>query len=661
MGPRRASSWFASGTIGLACALGLLVAPPARAARWDPVTPAELASTACPFDATAGAEILFWRVWVEDKLQSGDVETIRDNYMRVKIYSAAAAQEWTRHTFTLASSRVRVSGLVARTIQPDGSVVDMDPHSVAKEVTSRVRGEKIKTITFAIPAVKVGSIVEFRVQEAQDDALTEYVEFPLQAELPARSIQYYLRPMALEGWHQRQMVFHAQLLPAKKQDTGFSLLEVSDMRAFRREPHMPPERQVQAWMLVYYSDQRLTTPLKFWREQGIAGAEFFDAFVRADDALRKTAKDIVDGARGPDEQLERLVGWCRREIRVSASSAPESLRAHHISPNKDARAVLRQRAGTHFDLDMLFGALARTVGFEVRYARVPVRSKLYFDQEMMDLRFLQSYDIAVRVGGRWRCYDAQSRRLPWNMLPWDEESQMALFCDRDSTMFLETQMSDPEQNVRARSGELTLDEEGSLEGDVQVEASGHWNALLSEALLEATDSLATVREWMDWKGDWLELSALRVQTRERESEPLRFVVHARIPSHAVRSGKRMLLEPTAWWAHREPEFGASHRDWPVEFPFAWSDVDSLRIRLPKGWKCETISAPRPARAPGVAELKTELRELESGSVLLVRRVFTLGYDGQTVFPATSYGALRKLFALFSESDRTTTPLVSSGE
>jgi len=99
----------------------------------------------------------------------------------------------------------------------------------------------------------------------------------------------------------------------------------------------------------------------------------------------------------------------------------------------------------------------------------------------------------------------------------------------------------------------------------------------------------------------------------------------------------------------------------VEFPFAWTDLDSLRIHLPKGWKCEAVSAPRPTHAPGVADLWTDLRELESGSVLQVRRKFMLGYDGQTLFPAESYPDLQKLFALFSESDRSTTPLVSSGE
>jgi len=431
---------FPAIAIGLVLGLG---AAPARAAQWDLVTPAERESKACPFDTSAGAEMLFWRVWVEDRIRSNDLETVRDHYVRVKVYTDAAAQEWTKHTVTLSGSDVRVSNLAARTIQPDGAVVAMDPHSVAKEVVAKVRGAKIKTITFAIPAVRAGSIVEYRLTEVRDDALTEYEEFPFQAELPARSIQVFLHALALEGWRQRQMVFHAQLLPEKKQDTDYVLFEVANMPAFRREPNMPPDRQVQAWMLVWYSDEPMSTPAKYWRAKGVQGAQSFDTFVRADDAMRKTAKGIVEGAANPEEQLQRLVEWCRREIRASPSSAPESLKARHIDVNKDARAVLRQRAGTREDLDLLFGALARAQGFDVRYLRVPMRSNIYFDQEMMDLRFLPSYDIAVRLDGRWRCYDAQALGLPWNMLPWDEESQMALLCDRDSTMFLETSVSDP--------------------------------------------------------------------------------------------------------------------------------------------------------------------------------------------------------------------------
>jgi len=661
MNRRRIPSPFASSAFGLVCALGLLAAPASRAARWDPVSAEERASKACPFDATAEAEILFSRVWVEDRWQGDYVETVRDHYVRVKVYSDAAAQEWAKHTFTLAAGDVRVTGVAARTIQPDGSVVDMDPHSVAKEVVAKFRGEKLVTVTFAIPAVKAGSIVEYQLTEAEYDALTEYEEFSLQGDLPARSIQVHVRPLSVEGLSQRQMVFHAKLLEDKGPDPDHALFEVSNQPAFLREPHMPPEHQIRAWMLVYYSDQPMTTPKQFWKTQAINGAGVFDGYTRANDAVSKTATGIVAGTEDPGPRLQKLVEWCRDQIRVSSKSGPDSLSGRHIKVSKDAAVVLHRRAGSASDVNLMFGALARAAGFDVRLVRMPKRNRIYFDQEMMDLRFLPSYGIAVRVDGSWRCFDVQSRRLPWDMLPWEEESQMALFCDRDSGMFVETQYSEPGESVRSRSAELTLDEDGTLEGDVQVEVSGHWNAALREALDDASDSLAAVREEMDWKGDWLELSGLRVDARGLESDPLRFSVHARIPSHAVRSGKRMLLEPTAWWAHREPEFGASHRKWPVEFPFAWTDLDSLRIHLPKGWKCEAVSAPRPTHAPGVADLWTDLRELESGSVLQVRRKFMLGYDGQTLFPAESYPDLQKLFALFSESDRSTTPLVSSGE
>ena len=159
----------------------------------------------------------------------------------------------------------------------------------------------------------------------------------------------------------------------------------------------------------------------------------------------------------------------------------------------------------------------------------------------------------------------------------------------------------------------------------------------------------------------MELSDLRLENVAAAHGPARLAVHVRIPSHAARSGRRILLEPSAWWAHLEPEFGASQRRWPVEFPFSWTDRDSLRIRLPSGWKCETVAAPRPVGSPGLAQMVTELRAQQSGAVLEYRRTLELGYDGQVVFPASSYPALQKLFGLFLNADRTATTLVPAGE
>src|SRR5262249_12095061 len=193
---------------------------------------------------------------------------------------------------------------------------------------------------------------------------------------------------------------------------------------------------------------------------------------------------------------------------------------------------------------------------------------------------------------------------------------------------IETVYSNPAQSVRSRSGELQLDEDGNLAGDVRIELTGHWNALLRETLEDATDSLAAVRELMGWEGEWMQLNDLRVDPSAEEHGPARVTVRVRIASHAVPSGHRIVLEPPAWWAHRGAGFAWSRRVWPVEFPFAWPGRDSLRIRLPAGWKCESALAPRPVSAPGVAEMRTEWREQESGAVLEVRRTYVLGYEGQ---------------------------------
>ena len=134
------------------------------------------------------------------------------------------------------------------------------------------------------------------------------------------------------------------------------------------------------------------------------------------------------------------------------------------------------------------------------------------------------------------------------------------------------------------------------------------------------------------------------------------IVQVRVEGHAVPAGERLLLGPTVWWSSRAPVFEASERKFPILFPFAWSDVDSLRIRLPDGWKVESLPATPPVSARGVSAYLMTLASAESDRVVECVRLFDMGMDGMLFFPASSYGELRKLFELFTDRDRLTVPL-----
>jgi hypothetical protein len=73
--------------------------------------------------------------------------------------------------------------------------------------------------------------------------------------------------------------------------------------------------------------------------------------------------------------------------------------------------------------------LALAAGFDARVVNLSDRSDIFFDRAFADDYFIQTFDIAVKIGDQWRFYDPASTYVPYGMLRWQEESQDALLTD----------------------------------------------------------------------------------------------------------------------------------------------------------------------------------------------------------------------------------------
>ena len=635
-------------------ASAVLLGTPSRvhAEDWQKLDPAELASRSCPFDTSAGAEILFRKVDIEHTLTDDGLIAHRDYYVRIKVYTEAAAQEQALVRITASERGGRISDVRGRTVLPDGSAIPLPSKSVTEDLVARGRSLKVRRTSFAMPGVKPGCILEYRFREVDE---SWYEEFTLQHELPARLLEYRLRPLRAEGARLQMTTFLTDATLGGRDPEGYYPVRAQKVRAFTTEPHMPPARQLQPRLLTYYTTEVKPMPAAYWRAQSKELARDFDTWTKPNNELRALSQQLTAGGGSELDRLRAIAEWCRREIRVRRSNHPDSVKAYSKRTNYDARETLRRREGSSRDLDRLFGALARAAGFDVRMLRMAVRGGLPFDQECVEVGMLTSFEIAVRVNGRWECFDPQGIALPWNMVPDDEEGQMALFCDPDSAMFLQVSIAPPRASTRSRTGSLVVDAEGGVTGDVRVELSGHWNARLRDELEDAADSVQVFRETMDWEGDWLTLEGVHFEPGAQPSDPMVVRAHVQMPAHAALAGNRLLLEPSLWWAHREPLLTGSKRRWPVLFDFAWTDHDSLTIRVPEGFQVSALEAPRPVVADGVSDFRVSMIESSPG-VLSYVRTFELGQGGTLLFASDTFPELRKLFELVHDRDRATITL-----
>src|SRR6202040_4215877 len=114
-----------------------------------------------------------------------------------------------------------------------------------------------------------------------------------------------------------------------------------------------------------------------------------------------------------------------------------------------------------------------SVGLEARPAMVADREDMIFAPSLTDRYFLRSIDMAVNIGGKWKLYDVSAPLLPANMLSWREEGMQALLSDPKKPVFVAAPLSPPDASAAIRTAQLALLEDGSIEGDVDQQYSGH--------------------------------------------------------------------------------------------------------------------------------------------------------------------------------------------
>jgi hypothetical protein len=619
---------------------------------WLPVTDAERNLKAPVVDKEAGAEALFWRVHVVDEVKGNDPQTIFYHYIRVKIFNDRGRE--TQGTVDIPYSRnTSIIDIAGRTIKTDGAILELRRDAVFKRDIVKAGGRKVKVVSFAMPGVEPGAIIEYRYREVHAKQLANYVRLPLQRDIPTHLVNYRVKFFSSEsfGWGLSAITFNAPNTPMVKDPDGFCSWTLRNVPAFKLEPMMPPEAQVRPWLLVFYAQNRMQEPGKYWPDMGRKLFASSKSRMKPNSEIRAAAEKAIAGAATPEDKIARLVTYCRTQIKDLLNDDVTEDQRQKAKRNNFAADTLGQGMGTPHDVNLLFGAMASAVGLETRLARLADRSDVAFDQSLTDDYFLNSYDIAVKIDGKWRFYDVAQKRLPVGMLRWQEEGSMALIADAKQPAFIETPISAPEKSSTTRKGVFRMAEDGTLEGDVSLQYTGHAAAAQREDREEesAAQREESVRDMVKSRFSNAEVSAVKIENLIECEKPVTYSYHVRIPGYAQRTGKRLFLQPAVFERGRPALFPTTERTYDVYFQYPWLETDDVTIKLPAGFRYENAEAPVPLTFGAPGEYRVSLRDNASGE-LCYQRQLIFGRSGARVFPVRVYSDLKQVFDIIHERD-----------
>lgn len=640
----------------LLLALGIVALP---AQEWQPFDPAVLQRTEPKLDPEADAEIIYWRTKIEDRVQGNSITLVRSQYATIKIYTERGRED--HSTIDLMQvGQGTVSGLKARTIKPDGQIIPLEKDSIFQRDVARVSGLRIRKFSFALPNVEVGDVVEYQWIEFLHNQSANHLAIDIQRDLPTWRMVVQVKPIDWGQWGQRWIMksryFQCENKGWSRAGMGLSETSFQDLPAFIEEPWGPPEEQVKGWMLIYYEEPENPQPDKFWKKRGRDIYSAYKLDTKVDGKVKNLARELTSGTNGDDEKLAALVRYCKTKVKniYHPLSAISTADLGKWKPAEKPSQTIESGYGTGSDINQLFVALASASGYDARIVNMAGRDDYFFDPALANAYFLRRASVAVRVQNAWRFFDLADPYVESGMLSWQEEGVPALISDPKEPAFVMTPISPPERTLTKRTARLTLSEDGTLEGTVEVVLAGHVGARRKYSLVSKNEEerVEEVKKGVTDRYDTAEVSDIEVLNVTDVEEPLTFRYRVSVPGYAQRTGKRIFLVPSYFERNYQPRFRTSERKTAIVFPYAWADTDEIHITLPEGYDLDNADAPMPLDLGKVGnyESKIAITKGDSPKTLVLNRKLAFGREGALIFPVEAYAAIKQVFEHISQSD-----------
>jgi hypothetical protein len=630
----------------LALSVGMV---PARAwaVNFQPVSPEELKMTSEPKAPGAPAIILFREVDRDDRGQNAHEEV----YFRIKIFTEEG-RKYADIEIPFLKNEGTVVSIRARTIQPNGTIVDFDGKAFDKSIV-KARGVRYMAKTFTMPDVQVGSILEYYYRVDLSDRVIVNSRWILSNELFTKSAKFSLNPYSSQRVPVSVRWIWNKLPPGSvpvEASNHVINLESQDIPAFQTEDYMPPENEMKSRVDFIYSEEAYEKdPDKYWKKLGKKLNGQLESFIGKHKDIEQAVTQIVSPTDSPEVKLQKIYARVQQIRNTSyevRKSDQEQQRDKEKAP-ENVDAVWKKQYGNRGDITWLFLAFVRSAGFEASGMWVAERLNYFFLPQSMDGWRLDSNVVVVKLNGNDVFFDPGAAFTPFGMLPWFETAVTGLKVDKDGGSWLQTSLPTSDASTIQRKAELKLAETGDLEGNLTVTYTG-LEASQRRVEQHHSDDAARKKFLEDEVKDAIPVTCDVELTNQPDwqSSSLSLVAEysLKVSGWASAAGRRALLPVGLFSAPEKHLFDHADRIHPIYFEFPFKRADELTIDLPLGWQITTVPPPQSLDAKAIVYHLDSKND--KGTLHLSR---ALDVDVMLLPPA-NYPNLRKIFQLVRTGD-----------
>lgn len=564
---------------------------------------------------------------------------------------------------------VRMVDLKARTIHPDGSIVEFNG-KVFEKTRYKGRGGKIALNTFSMPSVTVGSIVEYKYRLTYESRIESPIyfsfkifssdEWVMQSELYTVKEHLHYRPY--EGgvgqssagpqfqWSGAAISRVTFNLKDKPKSLGNeSDIELHDVPAFQSEDLMPPDNNFKPSVVFFYGRKGSSSVDKEWQEIGKDWYDYLELKLSKNGGVREAALQAIGNENDPVQKLRKLYQRAQqvRNLTYERPRTDEELKKENIQRNLGVGDALAHGYGTDEDITLAFVAMARAAGFDATVVQASDRKVRFFSKDWTSLRQVENMIAVVNVNGTDVFLEPGNKFCPYGVVRWNHTETDALKLDKKGVSFVKPPSIAFDKSITRRSAQLSIDKDGKLTGNVTLELQGQ------EALERRIDGLdrdeagrrkALEEELKELLPSGAVVKATDAKGWDNNADPLVVTFSLEVPAYASVAGKLLIVPACLFQTRQNRAFTHADRKYPVYFPYPFAEQDYVSIEVPSGFSLESV--PQQQDASLKYARYQSVSQFDGTRLIMQRR---LAFNGIYV-PLDKYSELKDFFSKVKTGD-----------
>ncbi|MDX1935065.1 MAG: DUF3857 and transglutaminase domain-containing protein [Capsulimonadales bacterium] len=527
----------------------------------------------------------------------------------------------------------------ARTIRPDGTVVEVRPEEIRDSRPSDYEDFAIRS--FSLPAVDDDCIIDYEYETIRNNSIMPghfwqpwYFQSSFNPVVKTRLSVTVPKTLTL---HQR--LANATVQPVVREvNNGKSkqfIWEDNNLPALETEPMMPPLERL-------YPKLDLST-LPDWQ----ALASWYHSLAKdrmvADPQVKAKTRELIAGKTTPEEKAKAIYHYVEEKTRYVSIALGQSA----YQPRPAAR-TLADQFGDCKDMTTLMVAMLREAGITAYPALLAMDSKDRRSELLPSPSAMNHAVCLAEINGKKYWLDGTAVACPFGSIPMVDRGCEALVVREDGKGVWETiPLGDPEEIRAERTVALTLSPDGSAKGTITILNRGDGDIELRTLLRDfPKDKQRLIMEdYARQFGANPKVTSFQVSDYRDMDRPTRIEMNVMFPSYANQSGDLLLFRarPDQTGGSVSSPFTEDFRRTPVVQTTPGAATATLELTLPDGYS--PIALPRPANIR--SDLGRYERDVTRDGKIL--RVVIRGENYAAEVPPGRYADVRKYYDAYMKT------------